>query len=34
MAHLASVDRQGNIFTSEVNTGERVQKFRRIDMQD
>jgi hypothetical protein len=32
--HNIAVDRQGNIFTSEVNTGQRVQKFRRIDMQD
>jgi len=32
--HGFTVDRQGNIFTSEVNTGQRVQKFRRIDMQD
>jgi hypothetical protein len=32
--HNIAVDRQGNIFTSEVNTGQRVQKFRRTDMQD
>ena len=32
--HNIAVDRQGNIFTSEVNTGQRVQKFRRIDMQN
>jgi DNA-binding beta-propeller fold protein YncE len=32
--HNIAVDRQGNIFTSEVNTGQRVQKFRRLDMQD
>jgi hypothetical protein len=32
--HNIAVDRQGNIFTSEVNTGQRVQKFRRIDMQE
>ena len=32
--HNVAVDRQGNIFTSEVNTGQRVQKFRRIDMQN
>jgi hypothetical protein len=25
---------QGNLFTSEVNTGQRVQKFRRLDMQN
>jgi DNA-binding beta-propeller fold protein YncE len=32
--HNIAVDRQGNIFTAEVNTGQRVQKFRRLDMQD
>jgi DNA-binding beta-propeller fold protein YncE len=32
--HNIAVDRQGNIFTSEVNTGQRVQKFRRLDLQD
>jgi hypothetical protein len=32
--HNIAVDRQGNIFTSEVNTGQRVQKFRRMDMQN
>jgi hypothetical protein len=32
--HNIAVDRQGNIFTAEVNTGQRVQKFRRIDQQD
>ena len=32
--HNIAVDRQGNIYTSEVNTGQRVQKFRRIDMQN
>jgi hypothetical protein len=31
--HTVGVDRQGNIFTSEV-FGQRVQKFRRIDLQD
>ena len=34
VVHNIAVDRQGNIFTSEVNTGQRVQKFRRTDMQD
>jgi DNA-binding beta-propeller fold protein YncE len=34
LVHNIAVDRQGNIFTSEVNTGQRVQKFRRTDMQD
>jgi hypothetical protein len=29
-----AVDRQGNIYTSEVQTGQRLQKFRRIDMQN
>jgi hypothetical protein len=32
--HNVAVDRQGNIYTSEVNTGQRVQKFRRADLQD
>jgi hypothetical protein len=32
--HNIAVDRQGNIFTSEVNTGQRVQKLRRLDMQN
>jgi len=32
--HNIAVDHQGNIFTAEVNTGQRVQKFRRIDQQD
>jgi DNA-binding beta-propeller fold protein YncE len=32
--HNIAVDRQGNIFTSEVNTGQRVQKFRRLDRQN
>ena len=34
VVHNIAVDRQGNIFTSEVNTGQRVQKFRRMDIQD
>jgi len=32
--HNIAVDRQGNIYTAEVNTGQRVQKFRRLDPQD
>ena len=32
--HNIAVDHQGNIFTAEVNTGQRVQKFRRLDQQD
>jgi DNA-binding beta-propeller fold protein YncE len=32
--HNIAVDRQGNIFTAEVNTGQRIQKFRRLDQQD
>lgn len=32
--HNIAVDRQGNIFTAEVNTGQRVQKFRRLDAQN
>jgi hypothetical protein len=31
--HNIAVDRQGNVYTAEVNTGQRVQKFRRIDAQ-
>ncbi len=32
--HNVTVDHQGNIYTAEVNTGERVQRFRRLDLQD
>ncbi len=32
--HNLAVDHQGNIFTAEVTTGERIQKFRRLDAQD
>ena len=32
--HNIAADRQGNIFTSEVNTGQRIQKFRRLDLQN
>jgi DNA-binding beta-propeller fold protein YncE len=32
--HNIAVDRQGNIFTAEVNTGQRIQKFRRLDTQE
>jgi len=32
--HNIAVDRQGNIYTSEVQTGQRIQKFRRVDRQD
>src|SRR5262249_1781005 len=32
--HNIAVDRQGNIYTAEVNTGQRVQKFRRTDLQN
>jgi DNA-binding beta-propeller fold protein YncE len=32
--HNIAVDRQGNIFTAEVTTGQRIQKFRRLDAQD
>jgi len=32
--HNIAVDHQGNIYTAEVSTGERVQKFRRLDKQD
>jgi DNA-binding beta-propeller fold protein YncE len=33
-AHNVTVDKGGNIYTAEVNTGQRVQKFRRLDMQN
>jgi DNA-binding beta-propeller fold protein YncE len=29
--HNIAADKQGNIYTAEVNTGQRVQKFRRMD---
>ena len=32
--HNIAVDRQGNIYTAEVNTGQRVQKFRRVERQE
>ena len=32
--HNIAVDRGGNIYTAEVNTGQRIQKFRRLDMQN
>jgi DNA-binding beta-propeller fold protein YncE len=32
--HNIAVDRQGNIYTSEVQTGQRIQKFRRVDAQN
>ncbi len=32
--HNIAVDHQGNIYTAEVATGERIQKFRRVDAQD
>jgi hypothetical protein len=32
--HNIAVDHQGNIYTAEVNTGQRVQRFRRLDAQD
>jgi DNA-binding beta-propeller fold protein YncE len=32
--HNIAVDRHGNIYTAEVNTGQRVQKFRRLDAQE
>ncbi len=33
VVHDVAVDSQGNIYTTEVNTGQRVQKFRRVDPQ-
>ncbi len=32
--HNVAVDHQGNIYTAEVATGQRIQKFRRVDAQD
>ena len=32
--HNIAVDRQGNLYTAEVQTGQRVQKFRRVDRQE
>ncbi len=32
--HNIAVDRQGNVYTAEVQTGQRIQKFRRIDAQN
>jgi DNA-binding beta-propeller fold protein YncE len=32
--HNITVDHQGNIYTAEVNTGQRIQRFRRLDAQN
>jgi sugar lactone lactonase YvrE len=32
--HNIAADGQGNIYTAEVNTGQRIQKFRRLDPQN
>ena len=29
VVHNVAVDQEGNVYTTEVNTGQRVQKFRR-----
>jgi hypothetical protein len=34
VVHNIAVDRDGNVYTTEVNTGQRVQKFRRLDTQN
>jgi hypothetical protein len=34
VVHNVAVDSQGNVYTTEVNTGQRVQRFRRLDQQD
>jgi DNA-binding beta-propeller fold protein YncE len=34
VVHNVAADSQGNVYTTEVNTGQRVQKFRRLDAQD
>lgn len=31
VVHNIAVDRSGNVYTTEVNTGQRVQKFRRVN---
>jgi hypothetical protein len=31
VVHDIGIDSQGNLYTAEVNTGQRVQKFRRMD---
>ena len=31
VVHNVAVDAQGNVYTTEVNTGQRVQKFRPVD---
>jgi len=31
VVHDIAIDSQGNLYTTEVNTGQRVQKFRRLD---
>jgi DNA-binding beta-propeller fold protein YncE len=34
VVHDIAIDSQGNLYTTEVNTGQRVQKFRRLDAFD
>ena len=34
VVHNVAVDAHGNVYTTEVNTGQRVQKFRRLDPQN
>ena len=34
VVHNIAVDSEGNVYTTEVNTGQRVQKFRRLDQQN
>jgi hypothetical protein len=34
VVHNIAIDRQGNVYTTEVNTGQRVQKFRPLDAQN
>ena len=31
VVHDIAIDPEGNLYTAEVNTGQRVQKFRRLD---
>jgi hypothetical protein len=31
VVHNIAVDQQGNVYTTEVNTGQRIQKFRRLN---
>jgi DNA-binding beta-propeller fold protein YncE len=34
VVHNLAIDQEGNVYTTEVNTGQRIQKFRRLDPQE